>query len=87
MLELREAVAQGRLAVDGQILKPGGGLVVNPGSIKFVCLLAAPEGIQHFQQQHPDVPIYTTTMDERLDEHGYIISGLGDAGDRLFGTK
>ncbi|MBD2103020.1 uracil phosphoribosyltransferase [Leptolyngbya sp. FACHB-261] len=57
------------------------------GSIKFVCLLAAPEGIAHFQSEHPDVPIYTAAVDERLDEHGYIIPGLGDAGDRLFGTK
>jgi uracil phosphoribosyltransferase len=59
----------------------------NPASIKFVCLLAAPEGIQHFHEQHPDVPIFTASIDERLDEHGYIIPGLGDAGDRLFGTK
>lgn len=58
----------------------------NPVSIKFVCLLAAPEGIQNFHAQHPDVPIYTAAVDERLDEHGYIIPGLGDAGDRLFGT-
>ncbi|MBD2312391.1 uracil phosphoribosyltransferase [Desertifilum sp. FACHB-1129] len=59
----------------------------NPRSIKFVCLLAAPEGIEHFQQEHPDVPIYTAAIDDKLDEHGYIIPGLGDAGDRLFGTK
>ena len=59
----------------------------NPMSMKFVCLLAAPEGIQHFHSQHPDVPIYTTAIDEHLDDHGYIIPGLGDAGDRLFGTQ
>jgi uracil phosphoribosyltransferase len=59
----------------------------NPASIKFVCLLAAPEGIQHFHEQHPDVPIYTAAIDERLDEHGYILPGLGDAGDRLYGTR
>lgn len=59
----------------------------SPKSIKFVCLLAAPEGIEHFQLEHPDVPIYTAAIDEKLDEHGYIIPGLGDAGDRLFGTK
>lgn len=59
----------------------------NPASIKFVCLLAAPEGIQHFHQQHPDVPIYTAAIDEYLDEKGYIIPGLGDAGDRLYGTR
>ncbi len=59
----------------------------NPLSIKFVCLLAAPEGIEHFTDVHPDVPIYTAAIDEYLDENGYIIPGLGDAGDRLFGTK
>ena len=56
-------------------------------TLKFVCLLAAPEGIAHVQEQHPDVPIYTAAIDERLDAHDYIIPGLGDAGDRLFGTK
>lgn len=59
----------------------------NPLSIKFVCLLAAPEGIQHFCEEHPDVPLYTAAIDDHLDEHGYIIPGLGDAGDRLFGTR
>jgi uracil phosphoribosyltransferase len=59
----------------------------NPMSIKFVCLLAAPEGIEHFCAVHPDVPLYTTAIDDYLDDHGYIIPGLGDAGDRLFGTK
>ena len=56
-------------------------------SLKFVCLLAAPEGIAHVHEQHPDVPIYTAAVDDRLNEHGYILPGLGDAGDRLFGTK
>lgn len=55
--------------------------------IKFVCLLAAPEGIQAFQEAHPDVPIYTAAIDEYLDDHSYIVPGLGDAGDRLYGTK
>jgi len=59
----------------------------SPRSIKFVCLLAAPEGIANLQESHPDVPIWTACIDERLDEHGYILPGLGDAGDRLFGTK
>ncbi len=59
----------------------------NPMSMKFICLLAAPEGIEHFCQVHPDVPIYTAAIDEHLDEHGYIVPGLGDAGDRLFGTR
>lgn len=58
-----------------------------PSSIKFMCLLAAPEGIATMHAQHPDVPIYTPAVDERLNEKGYIVPGLGDAGDRLFGTK
>lgn len=60
---------------------------MNPKSIKFLCLLAAPEGIACLQNEHPDVPIFTAAIDEKLNEHGYIIPGLGDAGDRLFGTK
>jgi uracil phosphoribosyltransferase len=58
-----------------------------PRSIKFVCLLAAPEGIAHFHSHHPDVPVYTASVDDHLNEKGYIVPGLGDAGDRLFGTK
>ncbi|BBZ78851.1 uracil phosphoribosyltransferase [Mycolicibacterium anyangense] len=58
-----------------------------PRSIKFVCLLTCPEGIAALQLAHPDVPIYTAAVDRALDEHGYIVPGLGDAGDRLFGTK
>ncbi|HLO47801.1 MAG TPA: uracil phosphoribosyltransferase [Kamptonema sp.] len=60
---------------------------LNDSCIKFLCLLAAPEGIKHFHEQHPDVPIYTAAIDEGLDEHGYIVPGMGDAGDRLYGTK
>lgn len=56
-------------------------------NIRFVCLLAAPEGIAAFHDAHPDVPVLTAGVDERLDEHGYIVPGIGDAGDRLFGTK
>ena len=55
--------------------------------IRFVCLLAAPEGIAHFREQHPDVPIWTAAIDEKLNEQGYILPGLGDAGDRMFGTR
>jgi uracil phosphoribosyltransferase len=55
--------------------------------IKLVCLIAAPEGVNHFQAEHPDVDIYIASLDEKLNEHGYIVPGLGDAGDRLFGTK
>jgi uracil phosphoribosyltransferase len=58
-----------------------------PRSIKFVCLLACPEGLRNFHAQHPDVPVYTASIDSHLNDHGYIIPGLGDAGDRLFGTK
>ncbi len=56
-------------------------------AIKFVCVLASPEGLANFEEQHPDVPIFTAAIDERLNEHGYIVPGMGDAGDRLFGTK
>jgi uracil phosphoribosyltransferase len=60
---------------------------LHPRSIKFVCLLAAPEGIATMQKAHPDVPIYTAAIDRELNDHGYILPGLGDAGDRIFGTK
>jgi uracil phosphoribosyltransferase len=60
---------------------------LNPKSIKFVCLLTCPEGVAAMQKAHPDVPIYTAAIDRQLDEHGYILPGLGDAGDRMFGTK
>ncbi|MBS0584080.1 MAG: uracil phosphoribosyltransferase [Proteobacteria bacterium] len=56
-------------------------------AIKFVCLVAAPEGIKTLQEAHPDVPIYAAAIDSHLNDHGYIVPGLGDAGDRLFGTK
>ncbi len=60
---------------------------LSPKSIKFVCLLTCPEGIAALQQAHPDVPIYTAAIDRQLNDHGYILPGLGDAGDRIFGTK
>ena len=60
---------------------------LNPKSIKFVCLLTCPEGIAALQVAHPDVPIYTAAIDRKLNGHGYILPGLGDAGDRIFGTK
>ena len=60
---------------------------LNPKSIKFVCLLTCPEGITAMQRSHPDVPIYTAAIDRQLNSHGYILPGLGDAGDRIFGTK
>ena len=55
--------------------------------LRLVCLLSAPEGIRHVAAEHPDVPIYTAAVDSHLNEHGYIMPGLGDAGDRMFGTK
>ncbi|AFM17660.1 uracil phosphoribosyltransferase [Mycolicibacterium chubuense NBB4] len=58
-----------------------------PKSVKFVCLLACPEGIAALREAHPDVPIYTAAIDRELDEHGYILPGLGDVGDRTFGTR
>ena len=55
--------------------------------IKLMCIIGAPEGVQRMQEDHPDVDIFVAALDERLDEHGYIVPGLGDAGDRIFGTK
>ena len=59
----------------------------NPRSIKFMCIIAAPEGVEAFTNAHPDVPVYCAALDEKLNEKGYIVPGLGDAGDRIFGTK
>ena len=56
-------------------------------NIRFLCLLAAPEGLESFRKHHPDVPVYTASIDSRLNENGYIVPGLGDAGDRMYGTK
>lgn len=60
---------------------------MHPKSIKFMCIIAAPEGMKALSEAHPDIQIYCASMDERLNEHGYIVPGLGDAGDRIFGTK
>ncbi|OOB79146.1 MAG: uracil phosphoribosyltransferase [Epulopiscium sp. Nele67-Bin001] len=65
-----------------QFLKDNGGK-----NISFLCIIAAPEGVERLKSAHPDVNIYVCAVDESLDEHGYIVPGLGDAGDRLFGTK
>ncbi len=59
---------------------------IRPRSIRFVCLVAAPEGVRTFCDAHPDVSVYTAAIDRQLNEHGYIVPGLGDAGDRIFGT-
>ncbi|HMN81550.1 MAG TPA: uracil phosphoribosyltransferase [Burkholderiaceae bacterium] len=67
-----------------QVLRDRG---VPPSSIRFLALVAAPEGVEVFGRQHPDVPVYVAALDERLDENAYIVPGLGDAGDRIFGTK
>ena len=61
--------------------------VLKPKSIKFLCLLTCPEGIATMKAAHPDVPIYTAAIDRQLNDHGYILPGLGDAGDRIFGTQ
>jgi uracil phosphoribosyltransferase len=61
--------------------------ILKPLSIKFVCLIASPEGIDLLSSEHPDIPIFTASIDEKLNEHGYIVPGLGDAGDRIYGTK
>lgn len=59
----------------------------HPKSIKFMCIIAAPEGLKALGEAHPDVQIYCASLDEHLNDHGYIVPGLGDAGDRIFGTK
>jgi len=93
--KLPEEVEQQDIIVVDPMLATGNSAVaaidrikeVAPHSIKFICLLAAPEGIEYFHAQHPDVPIYTASIDDKSDEQAYIIPGLGDAGDRLYGTK
>jgi len=60
---------------------------LKPKSIKFLCLLTCPEGVLALQNAHPDVPLYTASIDSQLNDHGYILPGLGDAGDRIYGTK
>jgi len=60
---------------------------VTPKSVRYVCLVASPQGLEHLTKQHPDVSVYTAAIDRELDDHGYIRPGLGDAGDRLFGTR
>ena len=75
-------IATGRSAVAAvDLIKRKGG-----SKIQFLCLVAAPEGVEVFSSAHPDVPIYTAALDRQLNEHGYILPGLGDAGDRIFGT-
>ncbi|MES1923825.1 uracil phosphoribosyltransferase [Salinisphaera sp. T31B1] len=75
------ATGNSAIAAIGHLKKKGA------KNMKFLCLLAAPEGVAALRDAHPDVPIYTAAIDERLDDHGYIRPGLGDAGDRMYGTK
>ena len=85
----RTAVLMDPMLATGNSACAGASLLKARGArdIRFVCLLAAPEGIAQFHREHPDVPIWTASVDERLNDHGYILPGLGDAGDRMFGTK
>lgn len=83
VIVLDPMLATGGTAVDAiDIIKKE-----NPKSIKFMCIIAAPEGVRTLTNAHPDVPVYCAALDEKLNENGYIIPGLGDAGDRIFGTK
>jgi uracil phosphoribosyltransferase len=75
------ATANSSIAAVEQLKKRGA------NNLRFLCLLAAPEGIERFSSAHPDVPIYTAAIDSHLNERGYIVPGLGDAGDRMYGTK
>ncbi len=94
-LKLPEDLAERKVIVVDPMLATGNSAVAavqrlkahGAKDIKMVCLLAAPEGIETFGKAHPDVQIYTGAVDSHLDEHGYIIPGLGDAGDRMYGTK
>ena len=83
VIVLDPMLATGGSAVDAiaQIKKRG------PKNIKFMCIIAAPEGLEALQAAHSDVQVYCASLDEHLNDHGYIVPGLGDAGDRIFGTK
>lgn len=94
-VKLPEDIASRQLFVVDPMLATGGSAIMaidslkerGASNIKFVCLVAVPEGVKALQEAHPDIDIYTAALDERLNEDGYIVPGLGDAGDRLFGTK
>ena len=94
-VKLPEDIASRQLFVVDPMIATGGSAIMaidslkerGASNIKFVCLVAVPEGVKALQEAHPDVDIYTAALDERLNEDGYIVPGLGDAGDRLFGTK
>ena len=94
-VKLPADIADRQLFVVDPMLATGGSAIMaidllkkrGATNIKFVCLVSAPEGVKALQEAHPDVDIYTAGLDEKLNEDGYIVPGLGDAGDRLFGTK
>ena len=94
-VKLPADIAERQLFVVDPMLATGGSAIMaidllkkrGATNIKFVCLVAAPEGVKALQEAHPDVDIFTAALDDHLNEHGYIVPGLGDAGDRLFGTK
>lgn len=94
-VKLPEDIDERQLFIVDPMLATGGSAIMaidalkkrGASNMKFVCLVAAPEGVKALQDAHPDVDIYIANLDERLNEHGYIVPGLGDAGDRLFGTK
>ena len=95
LVKLPEDIDQRQIFVVDPMLATGGPAILavdslkkrGAANIKFVCLVAAPEGVKKLQDAHPDIDIYTASLDEKLNENGYIVPGLGDAGDRLFGTK
>ena len=95
LVKLPEDIDQRQIFVVDPMLATGGSAILavdslkkrGAATIKFVCLVAAPEGVKKLQDAHPDIDIYTASLDEKLNENGYIVPGLGDAGDRLFGTK
>lgn len=95
LVKMPTDIADRRILLVDPMLATGGSAILAVDSlkqrgvenIKFVCLVAAPEGVEALQKSHPDVPIYAAALDEKLNESGYIVPGLGDAGDRLFGTK
>lgn len=88
-LEDRLVIAVDPMLATGNSSTAAIDLLKNAGAknIRFMCLLAAPEGVKRMKDAHPDVPIVTAALDNHLNEHGYIVPGLGDAGDRMFGTK
>ncbi|MEG0254669.1 MAG: uracil phosphoribosyltransferase [Vagococcus sp.] len=94
-VKLPTDIAERQLFVVDPMLATGGSAIMaidllkkrGATNIKFVCLVAAPEGVKALQEAHPDIDIITAGLDEKLNEHGYIVPGLGDAGDRLYGTK